>query len=101
MNLYAGHRPWSWYLPNAHWFDPTPPVGIAGDVLRDLGERCGARRLLVYGCGGAPWLAFQLPHVHRHNIWNMTTAAHARATAAARAAGWEMAPLRIGEPYAL
>ena len=95
------NRPWPWFLVPEQLLEPNPVQGIGSDVLGALGDRTGLRRYFPYGAGGAPWLTFEPPHVHRYYIHNITREQHERQVATARSIGFEVPPLQIGVPFAL
>jgi hypothetical protein len=59
------------------------------------------RRYTPYAVAGAPWLTFQLPHVHRHNIPSLAQQAMTRQRDVATSIGLAYAPIQIGVPAPL
>ena len=98
---YALNRAWPWYVRIEQLFDPSPRQGVHVDVLDALRERAGLARWFPYGSGGAPWMTFERPHVHRYYIRSINRASYERQVALARSIGVETLPIQIGVPCAL
>ncbi len=97
--LYPSLRTWPWFLPIHKLFEPNPRVGVSSAVLKALGDRTGLRRFFTYEAGGAPWLAFQLPHVHRHSLYNLPKRVLDQQRAVLNKIGFEVPEIRIGMPF--
>lgn len=99
--LVPANRQWPWYVAPDQLFAPTPAQGISAESLSRLGTHTGLRRFVPYGGGCAPWLTFQVPHVHRYYIKNLMRRSLDRIAALARDIGFEVPPIQIGVPFAL